>query len=189
MTALTSYVRELVAPPIIKDFDIFDKTSANERQISWGIEASKMDLQTRYSMLNQALLTIQNANSKELLVSGCNAGVMYIGKLLSIPLQPRYKRVFKTNSAFQSSFGALEGYEELLLSIGFVLRDNNSSFEWSWSLSVEDALEVTEAPSAAEAKEILQRCIDALQRIGKGEVHVTVDVVAGDAIDDGGGGA
>ena len=179
--SLSSYVKELVAPPIIKDFDIFSQPRS-ETTPSTTLPPTSIPFNVFVDNLNRALEEIYQLNysNRNVLVTGSAALSMYISKLKSVPLQARYRKLHRNNSAFQNSVGKLQGYEQLLTSIGFVPRDNGGSFEWTWSLSYDASLSVDltsppPPPSYEEAKFLIQACVNALQTLSRGEPPSKID--------------
>ena len=178
--SLSSYVKELVAPPIIKDFDIFSQPRSDTAP-STTLPPTSIPFNVFVDNLNRALEEIyqQNCPNRNVLITGSAALSMYISKLKSVPLQARYRKLHRNNSAFQNSVGKLQGYEQLLTSIGFVPRDNGGSFEWIWSLSYDASLSIDATspppPSYEEAKFLIEACVNALQTLSRGELPSKIE--------------
>ena len=180
VSSLSAYVKELVAPPIIKDVDTFAKTHSDMPDLKTNNHLP-IDFNIYVENLNLALQDIHQLNqaNRTALVTGSAAMKMYISKLKSIPLQARYRKIYRNNAGFQNSVGKLQGYENLFSAIGFVSRDNGSYFEWTWSLSDEPSISTSSSspmPSFEQAKYLIERSIDSLQTLSQGEPPIKFEV-------------
>ena len=188
ISSLTSHVKEAISPPIIKDFDVFAPNKNNSNNHSAGIETdssvegslnttANSSLSDRLAFLNQSLSHLSSANNdhKDKLSAGSSAAIMYFSKLKTLPLQTRYKRIYRNNSTFLSSLGALQGHEDLLTAIGFTFREAGGYYEWTWSIAPSEGAVCAGIPSPEETRLILDQCLASLLRLSKGEAFVDID--------------
>lgn len=108
----------------------------------------------------------------------CDTLAMYLKKLIESPEIPRYRKIATSNQSFKSFVQALKGHDEVLQSVGFVLK--GLYYEWTWvggQSQSQDSKMGLMLPAANEAKELLQECLRVLEHVKKeGEARKALEM-------------
>ena len=97
----------------------------------------------------------------ELLSAGCGMMLMFLKNILKDPLNPRYRRVARTNANFKKSLEPLAGYVQVFEALGFDERGTQLELKSEWVESLEK-----DTPEASGwAKAVIEDAITNLESV------------------------
>jgi hypothetical protein len=101
------------------------------------------------------------ADQDDLLAAGCGLLLMFLRNLLKEPLNPRYRRVARTNANFKKSLEPLSGYLEFFEAVGFEERGSQMELKQEWT----ESLEKDEPAQSGWARAIIEDAISNLEAV------------------------